>query len=204
MKGIVLLSGGIDSPVAAKLMSNRGVEIIAVHFDNQQYTDEAAREKIILLCKKSGIKKIYIIKHGANQKEFMEKCNRRYQCLFCKRMMLRISEKIAQKERADFLITGENLGQVASQTLDNMKITDSAVKIKILRPLLCFDKNEIINIAKKIGTYEISITKSVGCLAVPDNPITKGKFEIMKKEEKKINIDVLVENSIKTAKLIEI
>lgn len=204
MKGVVLLSGGIDSPVAAKLMIDQNVNLTAVHFDNQQYTDEETKKKAILLCKKIGIKKLYIVKHGAAQKEFMEKCNRRYQCIFCKRMMLRIAENIAEKEKADFLITGENLGQVASQTLDNMILTDSAVKIKILRPLLCFDKNEIINIAKKIGTYDISILKSIGCLAVPKNPITKGKIKIIETEEKKLNIAKLIENSLKSAEIIEI
>ena len=113
--------------------------------------------------------------------------------------MYRIAEKIAQKEKCDFLITGENLGQVASQTLDNLKVLDDATKMIVLRPLLCNDKNDTIKIAKQIGTYDISIEHKDGCPFVPRKPLTKAKLEKVKAQEEKLNIQKMVDDSIKNA-----
>lgn len=114
--------------------------------------------------------------------------------------MFRIAELIAKKEKADYLVTGENIGQVASQTLNNMKTTTKAVSMEILRPLLCYDKQEIINLAKKIGTYEISIKNTSCCKALPEHPCTSSNLLQIEKEEEKLNINELAQGAIESAK----
>ena len=118
--------------------------------------------------------------------------------------MFRIAEKVALKERCDFIVTGENLGQVASQTLTNMVSEASAVKMMILRPLLCNDKNETVNIAKNISTFETSVKSKRLCRWLPDSPATRSRLEMIENEEKKLNIDALVRDSLKSAKIIKI
>ena len=158
MKGLLLLSSGIDSPVAGKLMIDKGVEVVALHF--VFHHDEHEEKKVFDLAKKVNVKELFFAELRNAHDAYSEKCNPRYTCIFCKRMMLRIAEKLAEREKCDFLITGENMGQVASQTLDNMAVIQQAVKIKVLQPLLGFDKNDTIKIARKFETYEMSIEKS--------------------------------------------
>ena len=203
MKGVVLISGGIDSPVAAYIMMKKGVETIFVHFDNKPYTDEKQLNKtkklVEILSKKFNKKiKLYLVNHGPNQTEFLKKTNHRYNCLLCRSLMYRVAEKIAIKEKADFLITGENLAQVASQTLDNLIVEDKSIKIPVLRPLLCHDKNDIIKIAKAIGTFETSILPGMCCSHIPKHPVTRAKKEEFEFELQKIEVDKLVEDSLKT------
>ncbi|PIN78983.1 hypothetical protein COY26_02250 [Candidatus Woesearchaeota archaeon CG_4_10_14_0_2_um_filter_33_10] len=188
MKAIILLSPGIDSPVAACLMEEKGLELIGLNFfmDNHNAVDKIA--------KKLGIKKVHYINHKEILTQIKNNTNPKYTCLLCKRVMYRIAENLAKKEKAEFIVTGENLGQVASQTLDNLAVLDESIKTNVLRPLLCFDKNEIINIAKKINTYELSENKK--CLFVPGHPATKAKLEIIKKEELKINLYKMVSEDI--------
>ena len=207
VKALSLISSGIDSPVATYLMIQKGIEVLGIHFDNQPFTDERPREKTIkLLTHISNLTgksiKLYIINHGKIQSEFMKNTERRYGCIFCRRMMFRVSEKIAELEGCKYLITGENMGQVASQTLDNMAVTDNAVKIPILRPILTNDKQETIDFAKKIGTYEISIEKGICCHAVPKNPATLGKIEFAEKEEKKVDVESLIRNAVESAEIV--
>ncbi|HII14793.1 MAG TPA: hypothetical protein HA362_00610 [Nanoarchaeota archaeon] len=209
MKGILLLSSGIDSPVAGYLMLKRGVEIVALHMDNQPLVNALPKEKTIKLAKKlaelSGREiKIYIVNHGRNQVEMIRNTERKYQCILCRRMMLRIAEKIAEKENADFIVTGENLAQVASQTLKNMANEESAVQMPVLRPLLCYDKVDTIKIAREIGTYEISIEAGMCCAAVPKNPATQSKKESVAREEAKLDVDAMTENAIKEAEIIAV
>lgn len=206
-KAVSLISSGIDSPVATYLMMGKGLEVICVHFDNRPYTDERSKDKTIRLLKHLSQLtdkriKLYIIDHGKNLAEYINHCEKRYTCVFCKRMMFRISEKIAEKEGCKYLITGENMGQVASQTLDNMAVTDKAVKLPILRPILTNDKQETIDFAKEIGTYNISIEKSICCNAVPHNPITMGKLSFALKQEEKIDVSALVNQALNTAEII--
>lgn len=208
MKGLLLISGGIDSPVAGYLMLKKNIELVAIHFDNQPFTDDKhvikAKELVKKLSSISGKKiKMYLINHGLNQKEFITNCNRRYGCVLCRRMMFRIAEKIALKENCDFLVTGENLSQVASQTLDNLVTTDSAVEISILRPLLCNDKEETIKISKEIGLFETSILPGICCNAVPQNPATTSTVELLEEEESKLNISEMVANAVKAASFAE-
>jgi len=206
MKALLLLSGGIDSPVAGKMMIDRGVEVIAVHFDNQPFTTPDSLNKSKKIAKMLGIKRFYVVKHGfENQKYFLScKANRRYGCQYCRRMMFRVAERIAELEKCDFLVTGENLGQVASQTLSNMYVEDAAIKKMIIRPLLCKNKEETIELAKKFGTYDISTEPGMCCNLVPKNPATKSKLEDVEREEKKVDINELVENSIKSMEIIEV
>lgn len=201
MKALLLLSSGIDSPVAAHLVKKK-FQIIAIHFDNQPFSSKKIIEQVKKLCKKLGIKKLLLVNHGKNQIKLMKSCNNRYRCILCRRLMFKISEQIAIKNDYKYLITGENLGQVCSQTLENLTTENKAVKITILRPLLCYDKQEIINIARKIGTYEISIQTGGCCNAVPKNPATKSNLRVIEQEEEKINLKELIKESVKNVKLI--
>ena len=201
MKFVSLLSSGIDSPVATYLLSKKADEIIFVHGDIKPFTDEKELDNFKVLA--SHLKKIlpcsiniYLISHGESLKYYKKNCIDRFTCIFCKRMLLRYAEKIAEKENAHAIIMGDSLGQVASQTLQNIKVIDQAVKIPILRPLIGFDKEEIVRIAKEIGTYELSILPSEGCNAVPKNPATKAKLENILEEEEKIDVEKLVKEMI--------
>ena len=205
MKVLSLISSGIDSPVATYLMKKKNVEVIAVHFSNEPLTDGSPKLKTIELCKILKIKKLYIIKHGSLvQAELMRHCDASSRCVLCRRMMFQISEKIAEKESCNFLITGENLGQVASQTLANMLVEDAAIKIPILRPLLCDDKQEIIDRAKKIGTYNKSIEASMCCNAVPKKPATRSNLNFIEREESKIDKTAIIEKAISEAEVVEL
>ncbi|MBW3003960.1 7-cyano-7-deazaguanine synthase [Candidatus Woesearchaeota archaeon] len=202
MKGLLLLSGGIDSPVAGHLMNDNGVEIIAVHFDNQPFSSSKASELAQRLAKKIGVKKLYIVDYGKSKSEIVKNCIRKYTCVLCRRLMFRIAEAIAKTENCDFLVTGENLGQVASQTLQNMISEHSASQILVLRPLLCNDKMETVEIAKRIGTYEISIEPSICCTLVPECPATKSSISVIETLEKRMDVQEIVRNSVKTARII--
>jgi len=198
MKLISLISGGIDSPVAAYLMLKQDAEVVAVHMKNSESEN---LEKIKLLVKqleKSSGKNIktYVVPHVGNQSEISKNCNRRFQCILCKRMMYHIAEEIAKKEKADAIVTGESIGQVASQTLQNLMVENSAVKIPVIRPLIGFDKNDTIKIAKEIGTYEISIKDDKRCSFVPDKPATMARIEQILEEEKKIDIKKMLKDAV--------
>ena len=208
MKLVSLISGGIDSPVAAHLMLRQGVDIIAVHCDNRPFTDEKEVEKARRLVKRleevSGRKiKLYMIPHGANQLEIARSSIRRFGCVLCRRMMFRVAERIAQVEGAQGILTGESLGQVASQTLKNIRVEEEAVSIPIIRPLIGFDKVEVERIAKEMGTYEISIMPGMCCTIVPEVPATQARLEQVLEEEKKMDIGALLEKSIKGAEIVE-
>lgn len=209
MKFVSLLSSGIDSPVATFLVSKKAEELILIHGDIRPFTDEREIENFKKLV--NHLKKIancpinvYILDHGISLKVFKNNCNNKYTCVFCKRMLLRYAEKIAQKHNADAVIMGDSLGQVASQTLQNIRVIDQAVSIPILRPLIGFDKQEVVKIAKKIGTYDLSILPSSGCSAVPNKPSTMAKLEVIISEENKINIDNIINEIFDKSSLIEI
>jgi thiamine biosynthesis protein ThiI len=200
-KMISLLSGGIDSPVATYLMLNQGIEVTALFFDNALSTDHKNKDKVINLVKQ--IKKVtqkpirlFIIPHEQNQKEFIKFCNKHVTCILCKRMMFRIAEHLANIEEAVGLITGDSLGQVASQTLQNILVESLGLKLQIYRPLVGLDKLEIEAIGKEIGTYDISISPGIWCKAVPDKPTTNAALARIEKEESKIDIEKMVEYSV--------
>ena len=184
MKGLSLLSSGIDSPVATYLMKKK-MDVEAVTFYQGRFGDEVSLKKVRKLAKHLGVR-LHIIDIENIQEQIIKNCKRKYTCVLCKRSMYRLAERLAEEHGFDYLLTGENLGQVASQTLDNLVVNDKAVKIMVLRPLIGMDKQEIIDIAKKIGTYEISIIKSKGCSALPKNPATRATLKAIEEEEKKL------------------
>jgi thiamine biosynthesis protein ThiI len=201
MKLISLLSGGIDSPVATQLMLERGAEVVAVHFDNRPFTGEGQITKMKSLV--SHLSKLnneeikaFVVPHKDSHIAFTQNCRRNLHCVLCRRMMFRVAEKIAHNEEAEALLTGESLGQVASQTLRNIKNESQAVKIPILRPLIGLDKLEIEKIAKRIETYKISILPGACCDIVPKFPSTYSKLEVVIKEEQKVDVDGLVEKAV--------
>ena len=209
MKFVSLISSGIDSPVATYMISKKAEELILVHGDIRPFTDDKEInnfKKIAMHLKKICIPpvKIYLISHGDNLNIYKKSCLDRYTCIFCKRMLVKYAEKIAQKEGANAIVMGDSLGQVASQTLQNIKVIDHAIEIPILRPLIGFDKEEIVKIAKEIGTYNISILPSKGCNAVPNKPATKAKLENILKEEEKIDVEELVKEAVNQSNLLSI
>lgn len=208
MKLLALISGGIDSPVAAQMLLAKGAELVAVHFDNRPFADEKQIEKTRVLVRKleelSKRKiKFYLVPHGKSLLEISRKATRRFGCVICRRMMIRTAERIAGRENADALLTGESLGQVASQTLRNIGTEEASVDIPIIRPLIGLDKVEIERIAKEIGTYDTSIMPGSCCTFVPDKPATQARLKSILEEESKMDIDELVKNAEEGAELIE-
>jgi len=207
MKLVSLISSGIDSPVATYLMSKKTEEIILVHADNRPFTDERESKNFLQLAKhlKKIMKcsvKVILVPHGKSLEEYMQHCDKKFTCVFCKRMLLQYAEKIAQKERADAIVMGDSLGQVASQTLQNIRTIEQAVSVPVLRPLIGFDKEDVIKIAKEIKTYDLSILPSDGCSAVPNKPSTSAKIEKIIKEESKIDVEKLVKDAVEKSELI--
>jgi len=199
-KATVLLSGGIDSPVATWMMMKRGVEIEAVYFHSPPYTSERAKDKVVDLCKvlsQYGQKiKLHVVHFTDLQLEIYEKCPPKFTTIIMRRMMMKIAEKIAQKNGSMALITGESLGQVASQTIESLYVTNASVSIPIFRPLIGMDKTEIINLAQKIGTFEISIRPYEDCctIFVPKHPATKPKLEKVIEAEQKMEYQKYLDN----------
>jgi len=209
MKAVSLISSGIDSPVATYLMSKKAEEIILLHGDITPFTDEREKKNFLALAKQ--LKKIckckiqvFLILHGGSLTSFKQNCENKFTCVFCKRMLLRYAEKVAEKNECDAILMGDSLGQVASQTLQNINTIEQAVKIPVLRPLIGFDKEEVIAIAKEIGTYSLSIKPSSGCSAVPNKPSTQAKLEKILEEEAKIDVDEILNNSVKNSEEVKI
>jgi thiamine biosynthesis protein ThiI len=202
MKAVLLLSGGIDSPVAGYLTREK-LDLIPVYFDNSPYSDKSNEKRAIRAAKKLGFKKLTVVPHGPNLFEFSRKCEPKYTCVLCKRMMYRLAEKIAKKHGAKALVTGDNLAQVASQTSWNLFVLTEASKLPVLRPLIGFDKNEIIAISRKTKLYDISTSSAMCCSIVPRKPSTKSELGRIKSEEKKVNIAKLVKESIEGAREIK-
>ncbi|MDY6964593.1 MAG: hypothetical protein SVM80_01310 [Halobacteriota archaeon] len=205
MKVVSLISGGIDSPVSTYFMLRSGAEVVAIHLDNRPFTDDRQVKKALELVKHLENVfeieiKTYVVPHAKNQASFARNCKRKLGCVLCKRMMLRIAEEIAKREDADAIVTGDSLGQVASQTLQNLSVETQTVSIPILRPLIGFDKNNIIEVARDIGTYEISILPGLCCTIVPKKPATQAKLEVILQEEEKADVASLLKESINGAK----
>ena len=196
--GLLLLSGGIDSPVAGFAMAKRGLRQDILHFDSFPYTSPQAKEKVISLAKKIkkfiGAKYMYICSMTKLQEEFHVNCKTEYAINLLRRSMLRIANILCEKFKYKTIITGESLGQVASQTIESLTSTNAVAKFPVLRPLISFNKEEIIRIAKEIDTYDTSILPYEDCCTVflPRNPIIKPKIEEAENEEKKVDLENLI------------
>lgn len=209
MKLVSLISSGIDSPVATYLMSKKADELVLVHGNGRPFTDEIETENFILIARylKLIIRnnlKAYVVPHGKALKNYKLNCNNKLTCVFCKRMLLRCADEIAKIEGAEAIVMGDSLGQVASQTLQNIKTIDQAVKTPILRPLIGYDKEDIIKIAKEIGTYQLSILPSKACNAVPVKPSTRARIDRILENEEIIDIDSIVKDIVESAYLIKL
>lgn len=209
-KGLVLLSGGIDSPVAAWMMAKRGMMIEAIHFHSYPYTSPRAQEKVEDLAKivasYCGSFKMHVINILPIQEQIVKNCPEAETTIHVRRFMMRIAEKIAEKNSAMMLITGENLGQVASQTAEALVVTDNCVKMPVMRPLIAMDKIYIIAKAQEIGTFETSIEPYEDCCTVflPKHPTTKPQLDKIEISDSKLDIDTLVENAIAEEEIINI
>ncbi len=209
-KGLVLISGGIDSPVAAFLAMKRGIKVSFIHFHSFPYTDKESINKVKRIVKRLSCfqfsSKLYLSSFADIQKEILLNVPAKFRVVLYKRMMNRIAEKIAEKNKIQALVTGESVGQVASQTLENIHVIESAVKKTILRPLICWNKNEIIKISKKIGVFDLSILPYQDCCTrfVPNHPVTKAHSKQIERVEKDLKINELVEKSIQETELIKI
>ena len=196
--GLLLLSGGIDSPVAGFAMAKRGLRQDILHFDSFPYTSPQAKEKVITLAKKMkkfiGAKYRYICSMTKLQEEFHVNCKTEYAINLLRRSMLRVANILCEKFKYKTIITGESLGQVASQTIESLTSTNAVAKFPVLRPLISFNKEEIIRIAKEIDTYDTSILPYEDCCTVflPRNPIIKPKIEEAENEEKKVDLENLI------------
>ena len=201
-RAVTLLSGGIDSPVSTYMIAKRGVAVIPVHFFSFPYTSELAKEKVLTLAKQltrwCGRLMVEIVPFTRIQEEIRDKCPEEYFTLIMRRFMMRIAEEIAELNSAKALITGENLGQVASQTMEAMAATEECVTLPVLRPLVALDKEEIITIARRIGTFETSILPYEDCCTVftPRHPRTKPRVADVIEAEKELDIDGLVKEAV--------
>ncbi len=198
MLGIALVSGGIDSPVAAHLLAKKGHTLIPLYLDNFPFSGEDTKNRALKAIARlqklhSNIMDPIVLSHGSALTAFSQNCDRKYQCVFCKRMMVRVASELGKREGAKFIVKGDSLAQVASQTLENLVVVENASSLPVVRPLIGLDKIEIEKIAKEIGTFNISIERAMCCSIVPNKPSTKASIEKLESEEAKININELVE-----------
>ncbi|HTY90915.1 MAG TPA: tRNA uracil 4-sulfurtransferase ThiI [Methanocella sp.] len=210
-KMVAMESGGIDSPIAAWLMMKRGCEIVPVFFHNAPYFDDTTMNRALSTLKELNKwcpgheMKVYVMPHGKNLRTFLEKGNQKYTCVFCKHLMYKVSRAIAEKEGAHGIVTGSSMGQVASQTSNNMLAEIYDVDFPINHPLIGLDKEEIIEISKRIGMFGISIQKAMGCKAVPKHPSIHGHLEeVIKMEKEQFDFGELVKYEVDNAKIVEI
>ncbi len=190
-KGVLLLSGGFDSPVAGYLMARQGLDLVAAHFSLEPITDDAAAIKARTLCGLLGIRSLYVVRVGESFAEVAHVANRRFYFVLTKRLMVRLADGIADRESADVLVTGENLGQVSSQTLASLRAIDAVARHPVVRPLIGFDKQEIVDRAKAIGTYEVSKGPEICDLLGPPKPATHARLDQILAEEAKVDSERL-------------
>ena len=207
---VTLLSGGIDSPVSTYMIAKRGVHLIPVHFFSFPYTSQQAKDKVIelgrLLTEYCGKMTMEVVPFTHIQEEIRDKCPEEYFTLIMRRFMMRIAEQIAQRSNAKAIVTGENLGQVASQTMEAMASTQAVMTLPILQPLIGMDKEEIVERARQIGTFETSILPYEDCCTVftPRHPRTRPKISEVERAESKLDIDALVAEALEGIERIEL
>ena len=206
---VSLISGGIDSPIAACRMMQRGCRLIFVHFHSRPYLDQTSQEKVRelvkLLTRYQFSSRLYLVPFGEIQRQIVAAVLRPLRVVLYRRMMMRIAEAIARNEKASALVTGESLGQVASQTLENLAVIEKAATLPILRPLLGMDKQEIIDQARQIGTFDISAIPDQDCcqLFVPQHPATKARLTDVEKAESTLDLQALTRQGVGGAEVEE-
>lgn len=209
-KAVLLLSGGIDSPVAGFMVAKRGVAIEAIHFFSHPYTSQRAKDKVLSLAKiiseYTGGLRVHIVPFTDIQLEIKEKCPPEQLTLIMRRFMMAIAEKVAKKTGAKALVTGESIGQVASQTVEALCVTNNAVNIPVFRPVIGMDKEEIVEISRKIGAFETSVLPYEDCCTIftPKHPLTKPKLDNIIKSESLLDFDKLVDDAIVGIEIIEV
>ncbi len=209
-KGMVLLSGGIDSPVACYMMAKRGMSLRAVHFHSFPYTSIQARDKVLelarLVTKYTQTMTVDVVSFTEIQTTIHENCPEELLITIMRRFMMRIAEQLAIKHGCHATVTGESLGQVASQTIQSIASTNSVAKLPVLRPLIAFDKDEIIDISKRINTFETSILPHEDCCTIflPKSPATKPKISVVERWEQKLDVDALVAKALDSVETFEI
>ena len=209
-KGLLMLSGGIDSPVAGYLAIKRGVKLEALYFENPPHTSLEAKNKVLELARKLALYnndiKVHIINFTEIQQAILQNCPHEYLITIMRRMMYRISEIVARNNRCKVIVNGESIGQVASQTLTSMNVINEVVKIPVIRPVACFDKLEIIDLAKQIDTYETSILPYEDCctIFVPDHPVINPEFDKAREYEKLIPYEEMIYKAIKNHEVIRV
>jgi thiamine biosynthesis protein ThiI len=209
-RATLLLSGGIDSPVAGYMIAKRGVTVSAVHFHSYPYTSDRAKEKVISLARilsesLCGVR-LHIVPFTRIQMEIHEKCPEEYTTVIMRRFMMRIAEAVAYKERAQGLITGESIGQVASQTMEALLCTDNASSLPVFRPLIGFDKQEIIDVAQRIGTFETSSLPYEDCCTVftPRHPATRPKLDKILEAEALLDSEAMIQEAVENIEVIDV
>ena len=203
-RALLLLSGGIDSPVAGYMMAKRGVKIEALHFESFPYTSERAREKVLelasILAEYAGEVRVHIVSLTHIQEELVKHCEEDYFTLLLRRYMMTIAERVAKYKGCSALITGESLGQVASQTMQALGVTDAAVSMPVFRPCIGMDKEEIVTVSRKMGAFETSIQPYEDCCTVftPKHPKTKPELEKVLVQENKVDFNALADEAFNT------
>lgn len=210
-KVICLVSGGIDSPVATWLMMRKGCFPVIVFFDNYPYADETTRQRAMEAIKKLGEYipedklKVYVVPHGDDLTNILRNCPRNLTCVLCRRMMYRLAEKIALLEDADAIVTGEIIGEHASQTLVNLRVETQAIRdVSILRPLLGMNKREVEKLARKIRTFDTSTKPASCCTGPPPKPRTRARLEEIKEAEKCLDIERMINRDLEATIILEI
>ena len=209
-KAMLLLSGGIDSPVAGYMIGKRGVQLEAIHFFSYPYTSDRAKDKVLKLGKiiagYTGSLKVHIVPFTDIQLQIRDKCPEEHLTLVMRRFMMQISQRIAEKRGCAALITGESIGQVASQTMGALAVTDDAVTMPVFRPLIGMDKEEIVEISRKIDTYETSILPYEDCCTVftPRHPSTKPKLEKVLLSQNQLDIERLIDEAVESTEIVEV
>ena len=201
-RAMSLLSGGIDSPVASWMVAKRGMELECIHFHSYPFTSEKSQEKVRdlaqILAKYCGRVRLHKVNMLEIQKSIGLNCKDEEMTIISRRFMMRIAERVAESRHCDALVTGESIGQVASQTIQGLTCTNASVKMPVFRPLIAMDKTEIIEVAQKIGTFETSILPEEDCCTVfsPKKPVTKPKVDRIEKSENKLDVEKLIQDAI--------
>ena len=201
-RAMSLLSGGIDSPVASWMVAKRGMELECIHFHSYPFTSEKSQEKVRdlaqILAKYCGRVRLHKVNMIEKQKSIGLNCKDEEMTIISRRFMMRIAERVAESRHCDALVTGESIGQVASQTIQGLTCTNASVKMPVFRPLIAMDKTEIIEVAQKIGTFETSILPEEDCCTVfsPKKPVTKPKLDRIEKSENKLDVEKLIQDAI--------